>query len=188
MGFTSIYFLLFLALLFPTYFLFPKRHRWIVLLIFSVVFFVLVSWKSIFFILFSSISIYLFSRGITKNKQKEKLFLEQNIEITSDEKKVLKKKNKKTRKTLLVFGILSVLAVLVVMKYLDFLTSNLNTIFGWFGSDFKINRLNLFLPLGISFYTFQSIGYITDVYWNKYEAEENIFKFFLFMSFFPKIM
>ncbi|MBO7508234.1 MAG: MBOAT family protein [Clostridia bacterium] len=130
----------------------------------------------------------MFSRAITKNKEKEKWFLEQNPEITSDEKKLLKKKNKRSRKTLLILGILSVLIVLIVMKYLDFLLGNVSTIFGWFGANLGIQRLNLFLPLGISFYTFQSIGYITDVYWGKYEAENNIFKFFLFMSFFPKIM
>ncbi len=49
-------------------------------------------------------------------------------------------------------------------------------------------KLDLLLPLGISFYTFQSMGYLIDVYNGKYKAEKNLFKFALFISFFPQIV
>ena len=189
MGFTSLYFVAFLALLFPTYFLFPKRYRWIVLLAFSVAFYLLCSWKSIFFIIFSSVAVYFASIAMQKNKTKEKEFLDANKDILSlDDKKAYKNKNKKIRKRYLVLGIVSIVLVLAIMKYLNFLLGNVNAIFELFGGDFRFEKVNWLLPLGISFYTFQAIGYLADVYWGKYPAQKNFLKFFLFMSYFPKIM
>lgn len=158
------------------------------MLVFSLVFFALCSWKSIFFITFATIAVYLASLGIVNNKKKEKNYLEENKELTLDDKKAYKKKNKKIRKTYLTLGILSIVLVLVVMKYLNFLIGNLNSIIHWFNSGISVKTVSWILPLGISFYTFQAIGYLADVYWGKYEAEHNFFKFLLFMSFFPKIM
>lgn len=188
MGLISIYFLIFLLVLFPTYFLCKKKYRWIVLLVASLTFYVLCSWKSIFFIMFSSTIIYFMARNIDKNKEKEKNYLEENKEISFEDKKIFKKKNKKTRKKYLTIGIISVLLVLIVMKYLNFIIDNTNSILSIFNSNFSFKNVRWLLPLGISFYTFQAIGYICDVYWGKHEAEKNFFKFLLFMSFFAKIM
>ena len=188
MGFTSLYFVAFLAILFPLYFLFPKKYRWTVLLIASVVFYLLCSWKSIFFIIFTSLAVYGASIGMEKNKAKEKAYLELNPDITKEDKKAFKNKNKKKRKLFLVLGIVSIVVVLVIMKYLNFLIGNINTIFDWFGGSFKFSTVKWLLPLGISFYTFQAIAYLADVYWGKYPAQKNFLKFFLFMAFFPKIM
>lgn len=188
MGFVSLYFLAFLVLLFPIYFLVPKNYRWIVLLVFSLIFYVLCSWKSIFFILFTTVCIYFASLGIAKNKEKEKAYIQEHQDLALEDKKAFKAKNKKKRKTLLTLGILSIVLVLAIMKYLNFLIGNFNTILSWFHSSFSLSTVKWFLPLGISFYTFQAIGYIADVYWGKYEPEKNFFKFLLFMSFFPKIM
>ena len=188
MGFISLYFLAFIVTLFLVYFLVPKKIRWMILLIFSIIFYLLCSWKSIFFILFTTICIYFASNNISKNKTREKIYLAENTNLTIDEKKAYKAKNKKLRKIHMVLGIISIVAVLAVMKYLNFTIGNINTVLGWFNSSFKLSTVKWFLPLGISFYTFQAIGYIADVYWGKYEAEQNFFKFLLFMSFFPKIM
>lgn len=70
-----------------------------------------------------------------------------------------------------------------MLKYTNFAIENVNAIFHT-GISFQ----KLILPLGISFYTFQSMGYIIDVYWGKYEAEKNFFRFALFVSFFPQIL
>ena len=137
---------------------------------------------------FTTICIYFASNNISKNKTREKIYLAENTNLTIDEKKAYKAKNKKLRKIHMVLGIISIVAVLAVMKYLNFTIGNINTVLGWFNSSFKLSTVKWFLPLGISFYTFQAIGYIADVYWGKYEAEQNFFKFLLFMSFFPKIM
>ena len=120
MGFVSLYFLAFLVLLFPVYFFVPKKVRWIVLLVFSIVFYLLCSWKSIFFITFTTVCIYFAALGIAKNKENEKKYISQQQDLSIEDKKAFKAKNKKKRKTIMVLGILSIVLVLAVMKYLNF--------------------------------------------------------------------
>ncbi|MFN8239998.1 MAG: hypothetical protein U0X39_04505 [Bacteroidales bacterium] len=76
---------------------------------------------------------------------------------------------------------------LVVYKYLDFLIENLNLAVGsYFGE--KIPYLHLIVPIGISYYTFQCIGYIINVYRKVEKAETNIAYFLIYNLFFPKIL
>ena len=74
--------------------------------------------------------------------------------------------------------------MLYVLKYWDFTAHALGRLIP--GSNLPV--LNLAIPLGISFYIFQSIGYVVDVYRDKYQPEKNPFKFALFVSFFPQII
>ena len=186
MGFVSLWFLLFLIILLPVYYLTKKKYRWISLLIASVVFYALCSYKSIVFLLFTTVAVYFSALAIHKNKIKEKEIIEKGIEF--EEKKILKKKNKKIRKVYLILGVVSIVIVLSMMKYMNFMIDNINLIGSLFNVKFKLRGVKWILPLGISFYTFQAIGYLADVYWGKYDPEKNFFKFFLFMIFFPKIM
>lgn len=73
--------------------------------------------------------------------------------------------------------------LLAFVKYTNFFIENINGIIGN-----RINAIDILVPLGISFYTFQSVSYVIDVYWGKVKAERNPFKFALFVSFFPQIM
>lgn len=186
MGFVSLWFLLFLVILIPTYYLTKKKYRWISLLIASIVFYALCSYKSILFLLFTTTSVYLSALAINKNKIKEKEIIDSGIDL--EVMKLLKKRNKKIRKTYLILGIVSIVVVLSIMKYMNFMIDNVNLLASLFNIDFKLKGVKWILPLGISFYTFQAIGYLADVYWGKYEPEKNFFKFLLFMIFFPKIM
>ncbi|MCR5505450.1 MAG: MBOAT family protein, partial [Bacilli bacterium] len=129
------------------------------------------SWQSVFFIAFTTLSIYGLSLLISRNKNKESEYLTANKEtLSKEDKKAYKAKNKRIRKTYLILGILSNVAALAVMKYLNFFIGNINTVMSWFHSSNRLGLVNIFLPLGISFYTFQAIGYIVDVYWNKFPA------------------
>ena len=58
----------------------------------------------------------------------------------------------------------------------------------WFGISEFIPFRNFIMPLGISFYTFQTMGYLIDIYYGKYERERNLFRFALYVSFFPQIV
>jgi len=187
-GFTSWPFFVFFAILLIAYWVTPKKYRWIELLIASIAFYAFFSWKFYAFIVFTTVVIYLTARYLTSVNQKQKLYFEQNPDITPEQKKEIIKKNKRKKKAMLLLGILSNIAVLVCMKYLNFIILNINDIIGWFTDAIAISPINLFLPLGISFYTFQAIAYLVDVYWGKHEAEKNFFKFTLFITFFPKIM
>ena len=80
------------------------------------------------------------------------------------------------------------LGILAVLKYTNFMISNINGILHAFGSDNELSFLNLVLPMGISFYTFQTMGYIIDVYRGTCKAEKNFFKLALFVSFFPQLV
>lgn len=79
---------------------------------------------------------------------------------------------------LLCFGLLG------VVKYLNFVIENIDALVLAVGHGQYFEPVNIILPLGISFYTFQSISYIIDVYQGKYSAEKNLFKYALFVSFF----
>lgn len=92
-------------------------------------------------------------------------------------------KNKKYSKIMLIFGIIYNLSFLFVFKYYDFVVSIISKI-----STKEIKTLNLTLPLGISFYTFQVIGYLIDVYKEKYDPEKSILNFSTNMIFFEKII
>lgn len=187
-GFTSLYFVPFFLLTLAAYWLTPKKYRYISLLVCSLAFYGRISWKSLFFIAASIVSRYFFARGISSNQRKQKAYIQAHkSERTREEKRAYKDKQKRIRKTYLVLGILFNILLLAVRKYRDFFISNLNGIIHWFNKDVTIDSLNLFLPLGISFYVFQAIGYLVDVYWQKIEAEKNFLKFALFLCYFPKV-
>ena len=188
-GYTSLYFAFFLLGSIFIYWLFPKKIRWYTLIVFSFVFYGLISWLSIFFLLYSIILNYVVGRLITNNNIKTDAYLSENKDtLSKDDKKAYKAKQKKKRKTILILGIVLNVLVLVLMKYLNFLTGNVNSIIHLFNKDFSLPLNHWILPLGISFFTFQAIAYIVDIYWNKYQAETNFLKFAVFMSYFPKIM
>ncbi len=95
----------------------------------------------------------------------------------------IKKSYKKKEKLVLAAGILALLAVLGWMKYYGFVVQNLNRLFGT-----GIQELKWVLPIGISFYTLQAIGYMADVYWDKIRSPLSLKKTALFLGFFPQIM
>ena len=83
----------------------------------------------------------------------------------------------------MILGLLLNFGMLGVIKYTNLAVTSLNQILGM-----ELPFVHFLLPLGISFYTFQSMGYLLDVYWGRMEAEKNPFRFALFVSFFPQIM
>ncbi|MCD7774163.1 MAG: MBOAT family protein, partial [Clostridiales bacterium] len=94
----------------------------------------------------------------------------------------------KLKKVALVMGIVLNLGVLFVFKYLDFSVDSINAVLSNFNVTLIENRFDLLLPVGISFYTFQALGYVIDVYRGDIEAEHNIFKYALLVSFFPQLV
>ena len=79
------------------------------------------------------------------------------------------------------------LGLLCVFKYFHFALAQVNALLSLFGGAGIADRFHFAVPLGISFYTFQSIGYLLDTYWEKTAAEKNYFKVLLFVSFFPQM-
>ena len=92
------------------------------------------------------------------------------------------------RKILLYVSILVNLGFLGFFKYYNFFLDSFVDAFSFFGSEFSVNRLNIVLPVGISFYTFQTLSYSIDVYRKKLEPTSDIVAFFAFVSFFPQLV
>ncbi len=92
------------------------------------------------------------------------------------------------RRRVVIGGIVFLILFLVSFKYLNFIGENIATVLGWFGIDWKGSITSVFFPLGISFYTFQALGYLIDVYWEEEEPERSLSDFMLYMLFFMKFL
>lgn len=184
MSFISLYFLLFLFCVIFIYFITPKKYRWIVLLIASYIFYLLNDLRAVIFLITTTVSVYLAAYGMKKLTDKQKIFFEQQDEEWLEQnKKIYQKKLARKKKLILVFTLLFNFGILFVLKYFSYLADS-------FCNLIHVEPLNMkiLLPLGISFYMFQTIGYLIDVYFGKVEAEKNIFKIALFTSFFPQMI
>lgn len=189
MLFISYEFLLFLAAVLILYYTIPRRHQWKLLLAASYVFYFLSDPKYLIFLVTTTVSTFWVSQKIQSCKDDFKVyFAPLKKTLSMDEKKAVKEKEQKKEFRLLLLCLLLNLGVLAVVKYTDFAILNVNHLLHLFGQDRQFSYLRLLLPMGISFYTFQSLGYLIDVYNGKYRAEENLFRFALFVSFFPQLV
>lgn len=154
------------------YYIIPKKYRWIVLLAGSLFYYVYVCKFYVGFILFTIVSTYTIARIIDGQLVKETAIVKSHKEDWDRQtRKQYKAKGRKKRAALLILGLVLNFGILAFLKYIPY-----------------ASLLGLLLPLGISFYTFQSMGYLIDVYREKTKPETNIARFALFVSFFPQII
>ena len=97
-------------------------------------------------------------------------------------------KKQKTKKKLLLISLFFNLTLLGVFKYFNFFIDNFVEAFSMFGEKISFSRLEIILPVGISFYTFQTLSYTIDIYRGKLKPSKNIFAFFAYVSFFPQLV
>jgi D-alanyl-lipoteichoic acid acyltransferase DltB (MBOAT superfamily) len=189
MLFTSYEFLIFVLITAVLYYTVPKRFQWGLLLVANYVFYALAGLSYLPFILLTTITTYLGGMKLRSQfKVQDEYLALHKSEMSREERKEYKAKEKKKRWHMLLLVLLFNLGILAVLKYTNFTISNINSLLHTFGSDRSLGLVDFVLPMGISFYTFQSLGYIIDVYRGKYEAETNPFKFALFVSFFPQLV
>lgn len=167
------------------YNLFPKKIRPIALLIFSWLFFALLSKYLLIFLLLTITTIYISAIIISKIENKKKEILKETKE---EDKKEIKNKYKNKKKLVLILCLLINVSFLFVFKYLKFFTINTNYILNLFNIGYEFSIIKLISPIGISFYTLQALSYLFDCYSGKIEADKNYIRVALFMSFFPSIM
>lgn len=161
MNFNSIEYVVFIIIVFIVYWSIPKtKYRNIVLL--GASYFFYMSWN------IDLVGIILGITGVSYVTARLLSFVN----------------NVKYRKLCLIVGTGLSIVVLFVFKYLNFMGSTLAQIFN--GGEFS--PLNIILPVGISFYTFQTLSYVIDVYYNKIESEKNFFTYALYVSFFPQLV
>ena len=189
MLFTSYEFIGFCAVLLALYYVIPKKAQWSLLLIASYAFYFIAGPQFIPFIATTTLTVYLTARIMQGIGDKQSAYLKAHKEeLSKEEKKTYKDKQKKKKLFWFVLCLLLNLGILATVKYTNFFISNVNNTLVAFGSKNVLSFVNLIVPLGISFYTFQSIGYLIDVYRGTVEAQKNVFKYALFVSFFPQLV
>ena len=167
MAYTSAEFLfIFLPVVLLVYQLTSQKWRWVVLLLAGYVYFFSFSGLLVLVLIGTT----LFTYGISVGLQH------------------FGKEHKKQEKRLLTFGILVLLGILAYLKYYNFFAQNANVVMGHLGLGEAFTLRKLILPIGISYYTLQAIGYLADVYWGKIVVEKSPWKLALFLAFFPQIM
>ena len=189
MLFTSYEFLGFILILFVVYYRIPKKCQWPLLLVASYVFYFIAGPEYLIYILVTTLTTYLTARKIESNANNQSKYIkEHKAELSKEEKKNYKDKQKKIRMRWVAACIILNIGILAVVKYSNFMIDNVNGVLSMFHQTKQLSYLTLALPLGISFYTFQAVGYLIDVYRGAYPAEKNVFKFGLFVSFFPQLI
>lgn len=163
MELTSSLFLLCLAALLVVYYLTPKRAQWCVLLAASWAYYLYTDVRAGAFLLASTLITYFCARAIGRIYRADP-------------------NDRRRAKAVLLAGMLSNLAILAVLKYAGFVLQNIGAVL-----HTSVPALRLLLPLGISYYTFQTVAYLLDVYWKRTEAQENVLRLALFVSFFPQL-
>lgn len=199
MLFTSYQFIGFVILLVALYYVLPKKAKWPLLLLGSYVFYYFAGWKCLFYIAGVTVITYVAALLISRNKNRaDARFAEMKARDKSGEgsaeecgkeaRKRYKEAQKKRRRRIMGVGITIALLILAVVKYTNFTIHNINGLLSAFGFTGRIGFLTIALPMGISFYTFQAVSYVIDVYRERHEAQKNFFKYALFVGFFPQLV
>lgn len=157
---STIFLCVYLPLVLLGYYICPKKGRNLFLLIVSLIFYAWGEPKYVFLMIFSILVNYVF--GLLMDKHRE---------------------NKKRLKLLLVISVIIDLGLLSVFKYTDFIITNINSVFG---AGFDL--LNIALPIGISFYTFQAMSYTIDVYRDDVRVQRNLIDFGMYIAMFPQLI
>ena len=163
MTFNSLDFLIFYPIVLLLHYLLPLKYRWMMLLTASLIFYMWWSAPLFFLILFTTVVSWICSLVIEK---------------TDDPKK---------KKLCLTLTLITSLGVLFFFKYYNFLAGTAMSIGALFGAEFDAT-LQLILPVGISFYTFQTLSYAIDVYRGDIKTEHHFGYYFLFVTFFPQLV
>ena len=189
MLFTDSLFIIGVTVLCTVYFVIPQKFRWMLLLAASLAFYAYSGIGNLLYILVTAGSTYLITRMLDAYAAERKATLAAHKKDWSkDEKKQFKERLGKTRFRLLLICLVLNFGILAVIKYGAFTVRNLNSIAGLFGGTGSLPVPDFLLPMGISFFIFQTMGYAIDVYREKYPAEKSFARVLLFVSFFPQLV
>ncbi len=185
MLFTSYGFIGFIIVLAVVYYLVPKKIQAPVLLCASLIYYAMADIRYLIFIGVTVVSIWFAALKIEINNKATREYVKLNKEtMSSDEKKAYKKSRQKVSFVYFLAPLLLNLLILAVVKYTDFFLQNMAGLAG--RTDIK--PMDFIVPLGISFYTFQSVGYLIDVYRESIDAEHSLLRYALFVTFFPQLI
>jgi len=164
MLFNSTLYMVFLPIVVALYFAIPQRRRWMLLLAASYYFYM--CWKVEYAILIMASTLVDYYAGLHMAKHPER----------------------RGRRKYLILSLLCNLGMLFGFKYFNFVNGQVLQIFKYFMIDYPVGVLDVMLPVGISFYTFQTLSYTIDVYRGEREPERHLGIFALYVAFFPQLV
>ena len=163
MLFNSLHFLFFLPCVVGLYYLLPHKYRWILIFVASCYFYMAFVPKYILILFLIIVIDYSAAIAIEKSIGRRRLIF-------------------------LVVSLLANILLLCFFKYFNFLNQNLVSLFSFMGKDFHPLSLNIILPIGLSFHTFQSMSYTIEVYRGNQKAERHLGYFANYVLFFPQMV
>ncbi len=184
MNLFSLAFLTLLGITFVLYYIIPGKYQWWCLLFASIVFYAFSGWKNLIFIGVTSLSTWYAAKWFLRITEEYKRARKAE-DITKEQKKMLKEAMGRKKKAVLIATLLLNFGILAYLKYWQVLYSGMMKAIH---PEQNAVTLGILLPLGISFYTFQSMGYLIDQYRDSATTEKNFFRFFLFVTFFPQLI
>ncbi len=164
MLFNSFNFIVFFPIIFLLYYVIPSKYgkaRNIFLLLVSYLLYL--QWKPVYVLILLGVTVVTYYSAL------------------------LIEKAKRPKRTL-TLGVLLALLPLFFLKYFNFINDTITSVLSIVGLNFHLQGLNWVIPIGISFFTFQALGYLWDVYYKRQEAEHDFLTYALFVSFFPSII
>ena len=164
MLFNSLQFVVFFPIVIILYFSLPYKYRWILLLVASYYFYMCWKVDYIVLIIISTLIDYICSNKMSRIKKKPQ------------------------RKKWLLISLFTNLGILFGFKYFNFFSENIQNIFNRYNVFYEMPFFDVLLPVGISFYTFQTLSYTIDVYNNKTPAQKHLGIFAVYVSFFPQLV
>lgn len=186
MNFRTWSFGFFLIISLFCYYKLPKKNQWICVLVSSVVFYAFSGAVNLIFILFSSFLTFYGAKKITSYNL---LLKEKKSVLPKEDFKVERENIKHIKRIVLLIVLILNIGLLAYLKYWNAFVSFLGNCFLLNFDFLKFSGFRgILLPLGISFYTFQTTAYFMDIYNGKYENEKNFLKYFTFVSFFPQLI
>lgn len=186
MALVSYGFGFFCAVLLLLYYIVPGRFQWRILLAASVLFYGFSGPLWILYPAASSVSVWYLARKIVSMTDQYRNWV-QKEQPDRTQKKAYNQRLKARQKRFLILGLLLNFGILAVLKYTNFLLSNVEGILHLAGISGEMEYADWVLPLGISYYTFQSMGYLIDVYQRKYDPEKSLLRTALFVFYFPQL-
>ncbi len=171
MLFNSLKFIVFFPAVCMCYYIIPHRLRYLFLLICSYFFYM--CWNPEYALLMLTSTVLTYASG---------LLIDSAERITDEKRRTVRKK------IYVALSFISNLSILFFFKYYGFAANTATRLFGLLHIQIQLPTLDVILPVGISFYTFQALSYTVDVYRKEIYAEKNFFKYALFVSFFPQLV
>ena len=187
MSITSLSFIFFIFIIFSLYYILPHKYQWVLLLFSSIIFYLSNGCEGFLFVLITSLTIYVSTNRMDFLSKEQNKLKTSKENYSKEELKKHKKIIKNKRNMWMIASLIINVGLLCFFKYFHFALEQVNALLNMFDQNVIDDTFEFIVPLGISFYTFQSLGYLLNVYWEKIDVEKNYFRLLLFISFFPQI-